>query len=194
MTNLVNKGVVNKLIQNQYLHSNTENFVEVVNQQLDAFRKTQMNNELLIKIKERLEKLINEANEQMNLFYEDISNYYRSIGQSDKVISGRDSYSNGEYIPNGANEFSRKFLINLKNEKNVTDEQTILSIINSEASKKKLKDIYAIVNKTFMSAKVNLTNEKSDLIDTLRNTFNKQLFKNVANMTYAEIERNINKQ
>ena len=54
MANLVSEGVVDKLVQNQYLHSNTENFVEVVNQQLDAFRKTQMNNELLIKIKESL--------------------------------------------------------------------------------------------------------------------------------------------
>ena len=193
MANLVSEGVVDKLVQNQYLHSNTENFVEVVNQQLDAFRKTQMNNELLIKIKERLETLINKTNVQMNSFYEDISNYYSSIGQTDKVINGRDSYSNGVYTPNGANEFSRKFLINSKNEKDVTDEQTILSIINSEASKKKLRDIYTVVNKTFMSEKVNLTNEKSDLINTLRNTFSKQLFKNVANMTYAGIERNINR-
>lgn len=136
MANLVSEGVVDKLVQNQYLHSNTENFVEVVNQQLDSFRKTQMNNELLIKIKERLETLINKTNVQMNSFYEDISNYYSSIGQTDKVINGRDSYSNGVYTPNGANEFSRKFLINSKNEKDVTDEQTILSIINSEASKK----------------------------------------------------------
>ena len=101
MANLVSEGVVDKLVQNQYLHSNTENFVEVVNQQLDAFRKTQMNNELLIKIKERLETLINKTNVQMNSFYEDISNYYSSIGQTDKVISGRDSYSNGVYNPNG---------------------------------------------------------------------------------------------
>ena len=105
LANLVSEGVVDKLVQNQYLHSNTENFVEVVNQQLDSFRKTQMNNELLIKIKERLETLINKTNVQMNSFYEDISNYYSSIGQTDKVISGRDSYSNGVYTPNGANEF-----------------------------------------------------------------------------------------
>ena len=65
-------------------------------------------------IKERLETLINKTNVQMNSFYEDISNYYSSIGQTDKVISGRDSYSNGVYTPNGANEFSRKFLINSK--------------------------------------------------------------------------------
>lgn len=192
MANLISSGVFDKLIQNQYLHSNTENFVEVVSQHLSTLKKEQMNNALLIEIKERLEKLLNKANEQMNLFYQDISNYYRSIGQMDKIILGRDFYNNGKYYPNGANEFSRKFLINNKSNKNMTDEQVILSIINSIDSRNEIRRIYNNVNNMFLSKNVNFNQVQQKMIMQLQDIFGQTIFPNINEILYNDIEKNIN--
>lgn len=192
MANLISSGVFDKLIQNQYLHSNTENFVEVVSQHLSTLKKEQMNNALLIEIKERLEKLLNKANEQMNLFYQDISNYYRSIGQMDKIILGRDFYNNGKYYPNGANEFSRKFLINNKSNKNMTDEQVILSIINSIDSRNEIRRIYNNINNMFLSKNVNFNQVQQKMIMQLQDIFGQTIFPNINEILYNDIEKNIN--
>lgn len=194
MENLVSSGTADKLIDNKYLHSNTDNFVNVVKQHSAILSFESLDNDLLINMKERLEKLIEETNAQMNQFYEDISKYYDSIGQRNKVIYGRDKYSDGVYKPDGANEFSKKFLINSKGN-NSTEEQIILSIINSEASKSKLRDIYYRVNEKFGFVKVkNFTQEQKKIINILNKAFNNEnkLLKKVDNITYSNIEDYIN--
>lgn len=193
LKNLVSSGTADKLINNKYLHSNTDNFANVVKQHSATLSFGSLDNDLLINMRKRLEELIEETNIQMNQFYEDISAYYINIGQQNKAIQGRDKYSNGVYKPDGANEFSKKFLINSKGN-NLTEEQIILSIINSSESKNKLREIYQDVNSNFKFAKVkNFTQEQKNIINILNKAFNNgnKLLKGVNNITYSNIEKYI---
>lgn len=192
MANLVSSGTADKLIKNQYLHSNTSNFVEVVSQ-LRLVQREQTDNELLLQIKDRLERLLNKTNDQMNAFYQDLSAYYESIGQTDKIITGRDYYHDGIYEPNGANEFSRKFLINKNMDANSTDEQIILSIINSIESRSEIIRIYNEVSQERMNTSVLFNQEQQDLIKQINNLFDQKIFPTTNSMLFNEIEGNIDK-
>lgn len=184
--NLIKAGVVDRLIKAHYLHSNTENFVEVARQHRWSLAEGEKNNTTLLEIKTRLENLLIETNRQMNIFYEDLSNYYFSIGQSDKIILGRDVYKDGVYIPDGANEFSRKFLMDgLEQDDSSTEEKIILSIINSQQSINEIKKIYEKIVIQSVDTIIDLDKEQQELITNLERTFNQRLPKKIEEMTYG---------
>lgn len=190
--NLIDTGVADRLIKAHYLHSNTENFVEVVRQHQGSLVEGKRNNATLIEIKTRLEKLLREANRQMNIFYEDLSNYYSSIGQSDKIIVGRDDYKNDVYIPAGANEFSRKFLIDRPSQEQMgppTEEKVILSIINSPQSIIEIRKAYDKVVSQSINTIMNLDKEQQKLITNLEKSFNQKLPGKIEEMTYGMMQK-----
>lgn len=193
--NLIDNGVVDRLIKEHYLHSNTENFVEAVTQHHDSLVATEKDNSFLVEIKTRLEKLLSETNKQMNIFYEDLSNYYSSINQPEKIIKNRDFYKDGVYNPEGANEFSRKFLLDKSNGKQsniTTDEKIILSIINSPQSLEKIKQAYIKILSQVENTVIKLDKEQKKIIMNLEATFNQKLPAKVEDITYGMMEKFLN--
>lgn len=189
--NLIDTGVADRLIKVHYLHSNTENFVEVVRQHQESLVKGRRNNATLIEVKMRLEKLLKEANKQMNIFYEDLSDYYSSIGQSDKIIIGRDEYKNNVYTPAGANEFSRKFLVDKLGQEQtepLTEEKVILSIINSQRSIIEIRKAYDKITSQSINTIMNLDKEQQKLITNLEESFNQKLPGRIEEMTYGMMQ------
>lgn len=189
MGNLIETGVADRLIDAHYLHSNTKNFINVAKQHRESLKG--QNNETLMDIKLRLERFLNESNAQINSFYEDLSNYYLSINQPEKVIRGRDSYKDGVYTPNGANEFSRKFLIDRKNKNNgiVTDEKIILSIINSQESIDAIREAYEKVAVNAMNKTLKIDNEQRKIFEELEKLFKAKLPVKIEELTFNTIDR-----
>lgn len=193
MANLMSSGVGDRLIDNHYLHSNTLNFLEITKQHKLSL-KNNPDQKLFLQVKKRLESFLIQTNKQMNIFYDDLSQYYISIGMPHKAIISRDSYVNGEYNPAGANEFSRKFLIdNFKSKNNdKTEEQTILSIINSPESISKIREIYAYVFNNFKNKEIILDKEQAKIIQGLEQNFNIPLFNTTKEITYDLLTEYLN--
>lgn len=122
MSNLIDQTAVERLRQNVYLHSNTDNFIQATTDNY-KFKESKTIQRELEDTRRHLERMINTIKDQCNLFY-------KKVG-----LANRDKFNadNGEYTAAGANEFSlfylQKDLDNLSNDD--TDLTRFLSIINS---------------------------------------------------------------
>lgn len=185
--NLVSSGTTDRLIENYYLHSNTNNFVQNVNTMSKMSNYGKLNKEFK-GLRARLVKLINETNKQMNLFYEDFKDE-----NGNPLIKGRDKFSGAKnnpiYSPEGAREFSRKYLLNRNNEldaENSTDEKILLGIVNSQDTinflQLKAKEI------ADDNSKLTFTNEQKTLIHNLDTVFNHKISRKIKNSTGQSIQ------
>lgn len=180
MENLVGSGTTRRLISNQYLHSNTNNFIASVRNQRNYLKYDQHNKEL-INLKDRLVNMIKQTNYYVNLFYQDMG------------IVQRDNFSEESgYKPNGANAFSREYLIysfkKVDLSKDRKDEKILLTIINSEQSKRKLREIYQIVEKQMNALNVEWDEEQKKIVKNLLELTGTRLGKKIDNMTIANVE------
>ena len=122
---IAEQSVINKLMQNDYLHSNTDNFLENTRNLINFKQQQQIDNfdDLIKKLSLIIKKCLDRVNDM-----------YKFLG-----IKGRDSWSpSGGYDSTGAIEFRRRFLIQeflgKESKEQLSFGQKLLTIINSQES------------------------------------------------------------
>lgn len=150
LANLVSEDVKNRLVNERYLHSNTENFVKIANGlRLDSYKigQEKYERDLL-----RLQRLIEKANNAANAMYEDIGIQARDVCIFKKTTMN--------YISAGAQEFQRRYLAdevyNVKKDFNFKELKTQQDFLNE-----KRKRFLAIFNSLPSLEYLRIANEKA---------------------------------
>ena len=98
MANLVAASVSKRLVEAEYLHSRTDLFLDSAEQLMNS--KLQVDNQDFDNLMIKMEKIIDKMIKKVNFMYEDLG------------ITQKDDWSkDGGYLPAGAAEFKKRFLI-----------------------------------------------------------------------------------
>ena len=176
---IAEQSVINKLMQNDYLHSNTDNFVENTRNLINFKQQQQIDN--FDDLIEELSSIINECLGRVN-------EMYKFLG-----IRGQDSWSpSGGYKSEGATEFRRKFLIQeflgKESKEKLSFGQKLLTIINSQESLDFLQRNFSINSADMIS----IDDEEKILLNLLQKITGKWM-KNIENTTGTLIDNFIDR-
>lgn len=176
---IAEQSVINKLMQNDYLHSNTDNFVENTRNLINFKQQQQVDS---------FDDLMGELSSIINESLNRINNMYDFLG-----IKGRDSWTpSGGYNSAGATEFRRRFLIQeflgKENKEQLSFGQKLLTIINSQESLNFLQRNFNI-NSTDM---ISIDDEEKILLSLLQKITGKWM-KNIENTTGTLIDNFIDR-
>lgn len=176
---IAEQSVINKLMQNDYLHSNTDNFVENTRNLINFKQQQQIDN--FDDLIEKLSSIINECLDRVN-------DMYKFLG-----IKGQDSWSPSEgYKSVGATEFRRKFLIQeflgKESKEQLSFGQKLLTIINSQESLDFLQKNFSINSADMIS----IDDEEKILLNLLQKITGKWM-KNIENTTGTLVDNFIDR-
>ena len=176
---IAEQSVINKLMQNDYLHSNTDNFIENTRNLINFKQQQQIDNfDDLIK---KLSSIIKECLDRVNDMYDFLG------------IKGRDSWSpSGGYKSTGATEFRRRFLIQeflgKESKEQLSFGQKLLTIINSQESLVFLQRNFSINSIDMIS----IDDEEKILLSLLQKITGKWM-KNIENTTGTLVDNFIDR-
>lgn len=176
---IAEQSVINKLMQNDYLHSNTDNFLENTRNLINFKQQQQIDNfDDLIK---KLSLIIKECLDRVNDMYDFLG------------IKGRDSWSpSGGYKSTGAIEFRRRFLIQeflgKESKEQLSFGQKLLTIINSQESLDFLQRNFNINSADMIS----IDDEEKILLNLLQKITGKWM-KNIENTTGTLVDNFIDR-
>ena len=176
---IAEQSVINKLMQNDYLHSNTDNFIENTRNLINFKQQQQVDN---------FDDLMKELSLIISKCLVRVNNMYKFLG-----IKGRDSWSSsGGYNSAGASEFKRKFLIKeflgKESKGRLSFGQKLLTIINSQESLDFLQRNFSISSADMIS----IDDEEKILLKLLQKITGKWM-KNIENTTGTLVDNFIDR-
>ena len=176
---IAEQSVINKLMQNDYLHSNTDNFIENTRNLINFKQQQQVDS---------FDDLMEELSSIINEYLNRVNNMYKFLG-----IRGRDSWSPSEgYKSAGASAFRRKFLIQeflgKESKGRLSFGQKLLTIINSQESLDFLQRNFSINSADMIS----IDDEEKILLSLLQKITGKWM-KNIENTTGTLIDNFIDR-
>ncbi len=176
---IAEQSVINKLMQNDYLHSNTDNFIENTRNLINFKQQQQVDN--FDDLMKELSSIIDECLVRVN-------DMYKFLG-----IKGRDDWTpSGGYNSAGASEFKRKFLIKeflgKESKGRLSFGQKLLTIINSQESLDFLQRNFSINSADMIS----IDDEEKILLSLLQKITGKWM-KNIENTTGTLVDNFIDR-
>lgn len=176
---IAEQSVINKLMQNDYLHSNTDNFLENTRNLINFKQQQQIDN--FDDLIEELSSIINECLKRVNKMYDFLG------------IKGQDNWSpNRGYDSTGATEFRRRFLIQeflgKESKEQLSFGQKLLTIINSQESLDFLQRNFSINSADMIS----IDDEEKILLNLLQKITGKWM-KNIENTTGTLVDNFIDR-
>lgn len=176
---IAEQSVINKLMQNDYLHSNTDNFIENTRNLINFKQQQQVDS---------FDDLMEELSSIINEYLNRVNDMYKFLG-----IRGRDSWSPSEgYKSAGASAFRRKFLIQeflgKESKGRLSFGQKLLTIINSQESLDFLQRNFSINSADMIS----IDDEEKILLSLLQKITGKWM-KNIENTTGTLVDNFIDR-